>query len=501
VKTGHEPVLFTWCEEHTRLGFEAHLWSEAFPFGRWLARPGPLTAGRAARTLLIHLPAVLWGAAIGLVHLLSAPVFAVLRPSSWGSLRFRAFGDWPSLVDRTMLLDALVRVQWSPATPRSRNLLARWFGPFIEKHPVPNQALEHTQRALDGADVALIAEGADDPIRERLVLFCASRAGVPCIRVPLFTRDLGVRGTYPAWLVSSSFPALLPLFCRGGAWTNRASFVVARVLAALLTAGSEVYGIWHRCVNRTVLHAPTLPAVVNSWLSQQGSAVTDWPALLAPDYLEAPVLRPWSPQLVAENGALGFWRLPRSARWTASAELMAFLEGPGPVVFVSRIARSAGFQPLLAEVLPRLPTLRLVVTLPPEEALPSLRAHARVYFAGDVPHDWLLERVAAAVHHGGAGTTSAALHAGLPTLVLPTWGDQTLWGQRVHAVGAGPEPIPIRWLTARSLERGLRALVEDATLRDRAREWRGRLAPEDGTGRAIMLLEQLIPAERRRAAR
>ena len=43
----------------------------------------------------------------------------------------------------------------------------------------------------------------------------------------------------------------------------------------------------------------------------------------------------------------------------------------------------------------------------------------------------------AVVHHGGAGTTAAGLRAGVPTLILSTFGDQTLWGARVKRLKVG----------------------------------------------------------------
>jgi UDP:flavonoid glycosyltransferase YjiC (YdhE family) len=43
----------------------------------------------------------------------------------------------------------------------------------------------------------------------------------------------------------------------------------------------------------------------------------------------------------------------------------------------------------------------------------------------------------AVVHHGGAGTTAAGLRAGVPTLILSTWFDQTLWGNRVKQLKVG----------------------------------------------------------------
>jgi UDP:flavonoid glycosyltransferase YjiC (YdhE family) len=43
----------------------------------------------------------------------------------------------------------------------------------------------------------------------------------------------------------------------------------------------------------------------------------------------------------------------------------------------------------------------------------------------------------AVVHHGGVGTTAAGLRAGVPTLILPTWSDQRLWGARVKRLKVG----------------------------------------------------------------
>ena len=43
----------------------------------------------------------------------------------------------------------------------------------------------------------------------------------------------------------------------------------------------------------------------------------------------------------------------------------------------------------------------------------------------------------AVVHHGGAGTTAVGLHAGVPTLILSTWGDQKVWGTRVKRLKVG----------------------------------------------------------------
>ena len=70
---------------------------------------------------------------------------------------------------------------------------------------------------------------------------------------------------------------------------------------------------------------------------------------------------------------------------------------------------------------------------------------------GNVPHDWLFQHVSCVVHHGGAGTTSAGIATGKPTVVVPFFGDQMYWGSMIHRKGAGPAPIPYKDLTADSL--------------------------------------------------
>jgi len=54
----------------------------------------------------------------------------------------------------------------------------------------------------------------------------------------------------------------------------------------------------------------------------------------------------------------------------------------------------------------------------------------------------LFKRVAAVVHHGGAGTTTLAALAGAPQVVIPQHYDQHYWAQRVHHLGIGTAHAP-----------------------------------------------------------
>ena len=87
-------------------------------------------------------------------------------------------------------------------------------------------------------------------------------------------------------------------------------------------------------------------------------------------------------------------------------------------------------------------------------------------------HAHLCPRVAAAVHHGGAGTTTTALRCGVPQLVVPHAADQFYWGQRVEALGLGPPALPRKRLTAQALAEALAATLDNEWLRSRAAEVR-----------------------------
>jgi sterol 3beta-glucosyltransferase len=105
-----------------------------------------------------------------------------------------------------------------------------------------------------------------------------------------------------------------------------------------------------------------------------------------------------------------------------------------------------------------------------------------------VPYSWLFPRVLCAVHHGGAGTTGQALRAGVPSIVVPFTSDQPFWGRRVHALGAGPRPIPAKKLSMQTLAGALGKVVGNPEVESRARELSERIRAEDGVAAAIEII-------------
>ncbi len=195
----------------------------------------------------------------------------------------------------------------------------------------------------------------------------------------------------------------------------------------------------------------------------------------------------------ADVEVTGYWSRGVPPGWEPPAVLARFLAaGPVPVYlgFGSMPDPDpAALAALLLDAV-RAAGLRAVV-LSGWSGLRPPDSTGQVLVVDEVPHAWLFPRVQAVLHHGGAGTTAAGLRAGAPTVVVPFFADQFFWGRRVAALGAGPAPIPRERLTTARVAAALRTATTDPGLRAGARAVAGRLAGEDGTARAVAVLERL----------
>ncbi|WP_338932989.1 glycosyltransferase [Streptomyces netropsis] len=109
----------------------------------------------------------------------------------------------------------------------------------------------------------------------------------------------------------------------------------------------------------------------------------------------------------------------------------------------------------------------------------------------DIPHHWLFPRMAAVVHHAGAGTTAAGLRAGVPAVPVPAQLDAPFWARRLTALGVGPGPVPLAELSADRLAAALRRAVEEPAYRHRARALAARIDAEDGAAKVVAAVERL----------
>ena len=109
----------------------------------------------------------------------------------------------------------------------------------------------------------------------------------------------------------------------------------------------------------------------------------------------------------------------------------------------------------------------------------------------ELPHSLVLPRVAAAVHHGGAGTTTAAARAGIPQVILPHLLDQYYWASRVERLRLGPRPLPADLVTADVVAERLDRALNDPEIRARARAFGPVIAARNGVHDAVDVIEQL----------
>ncbi|XP_050242548.1 sterol 3-beta-glucosyltransferase UGT80A2-like isoform X2 [Quercus robur] len=96
------------------------------------------------------------------------------------------------------------------------------------------------------------------------------------------------------------------------------------------------------------------------------------------------------------------------------------------------------------------------------------------------------------VHHGGAGTTAAGLKAACPTAIVPFFGDQPFWGERVHARGVGPAPIPIDEFSREKLVDAINFML-DPEVKKRAVEVADAMKNEDGVTGAVKAFHKHFP--------
>ena len=116
-------------------------------------------------------------------------------------------------------------------------------------------------------------------------------------------------------------------------------------------------------------------------------------------------------------------------------------------------------------------------------------APAAVYELAYAPHTWLFPQVSVVVHHGGVGTTTAALKAGRTSVIVPFNFDQPFWGEIIYRRGLGPKPLPRRDLTPARLARLIEQALENPLMRRNALETGQQICQEHGLETAVAFIQ------------
>ena len=280
---------------------------------------------------------------------------------------------------------------------------------------------------------------------------------------------------------SSVIPPIPASVDRGrlGRVVNRLSYVVVHEL---------FWQFFRRSINKTITEGLGLEPMV---ALEEGRRATG---------NREPVLCAWSPHVLARPPdygnrmhVTGYWFL-KSEDWTPPSELKDFLAvGPAPVsIGFGSMNRLDPGEMVEAVTGALRRTRRRGILLTGWSEITQADVPDDLLVLEGAPHDWLFPKVAAAVHHGGSGTTAASLRAGVPTVTTPVFFDQRFWGERVHALGAGPAPLLQGRLHGRVTGERLAHAIDTATtsetIRRSAREIGERLRAEDGVGNATKVL-------------
>lgn len=191
----------------------------------------------------------------------------------------------------------------------------------------------------------------------------------------------------------------------------------------------------------------------------------------------------------------GYWFLDRPAEWTPPRDLTDFLaSGPPPVYAGFGSVSFHDMQKTTDVVLSALTqTHQRGILAAGWSNLGQRPALSSDFLAIEgAPHDWLFPQIAAAIHHGGAGTTAIALRSGIPNIIVPFAFDNPFWGWRVEDLGLGVPAIPPQDLTDQRLAMALTAVLHDEGMRARRATLSRQLQAEDGVARAIEVFEQYL---------
>ncbi len=192
----------------------------------------------------------------------------------------------------------------------------------------------------------------------------------------------------------------------------------------------------------------------------------------------------------------GYWFLDRPPGWQPDPELVDFIQAGSPPVYIGfgsmYMNGGAHKTELVVEALKQAGQRGILST--GWGGLAKTMNSEDIFIVDAVPHDWLFPQMAAVVHHGGAGTTAAALRAGKPTIICPFVGDQPFWGRRVSALGVGPAPVSQFRLTAERLAQAIRVAVTDPEMRRRSAALGEIIRAEDGVRNAVDFINRRLSA-------
>ena len=182
------------------------------------------------------------------------------------------------------------------------------------------------------------------------------------------------------------------------------------------------------------------------------------------------------------------WQAPEDPK--LDAELAEFTAGdPVPLLtFGSMVYENAGA--VMERFVRAWPAHRKIIIQRGWAQFPKVGNEEQIKVIGKVSHDQIFRHASVIIHHGGAGTTASALHAGKPQIIVPHIGDQNFFGLEMERLGVGLRLNKASW--PEHLHHALNTLVADPARVRRAKIIAADLNHENGPAQAITELEAFV---------
>ncbi|MDE1145602.1 MAG: glycosyltransferase [Azospirillaceae bacterium] len=336
-------------------------------------------------------------------------------------------------------------------------------------HPI--RSLTAMGRALDQADPGVWATMSADVVPgDTLVIgstlgfitrSLAERYDLPSVTVHLAPAILRTEHQAPrhgGMAMGSGTPRLLKRF----AWYLADRLLVDRTLGAAVNRHRRQVGL------------PPVRRLMGDWLNQADLVIGMFPDWFAPP----------QPDWPANLFLAGFPLYDQAFGPDLPDALASFLAaGTAPVAFTAGTATALARDFFVASVegCRRIGRRGVLLTRHADQVPDKLPPDfIRVDYA---PFSRLLPRVAALVHHGGIGTTSQALAAGVPQLIRPMAHDQHDNAARCVRLGVAEE-LSITRYGPKRVAAALNRLLGDAVLHRRCAAVAARLAAGDAVAAA-----------------
>jgi len=209
------------------------------------------------------------------------------------------------------------------------------------------------------------------------------------------------------------------------------------------------------------------------------------PLLLAVSTLLVPSAPDW-PSPVRFTGP---WITRQPVEWEPPHDLRAFLSTrPVPIYVGFGSVGHPNDLHLLIDAA-RVAGVSIVTNKPRGSKTKSGPLTPELFVASDLPHLWLFRQLAGVIHHGSAGTTMTALHAGVPSTASPHQFDQSYYARRLSQLRVGPTAVPRRQLNRDRLVGLMKGLTcPGAGYPEQAQIIMMRAVLEDGVAQAVRVL-------------